>query len=86
MKSDDLKISLRVPCTECRDGIEAPFPIEYDALARRLAEAGWYLSVVTPPGRGKITFGALCKACAPRIYAPAVLAAAEEARKRLLAS
>lgn len=79
--------ALLVMCAHCGQGVEAPLPIHRDALDRLLAARGWFISVLTPPKQGGTTpmlLGALCNACAPNIFPPEVLKAAEERRQQLL--
>lgn len=79
--------ALLVMCVECGDGAELPLPIDGRLLAFHLAQRGWFVTVVSPPGQGIETpyvLGPLCAACAPKVYSPEVLAAAEERRQQLL--
>jgi hypothetical protein len=81
------KCALLVMCAHCGQGVEAPLPIDRDAFARLLAERGWFVSVLTPPSQDGTTpmlLGALCNTCAPNIFPPEVLKAAEERRQQLL--
>jgi hypothetical protein len=81
------KSALLVMCVQCGQGIEAPLPIERAALSHLLAQHGWFTSVLSPPGQGSdvpILFGALCTTCAPTVFPPEVLRAAEERRQKLL--
>lgn len=81
------KCTLLVMCVECGQGVEAPLPTDRDALARFLAQRGWFMSVLTPPGQGPetpILFGALCGTCAPKVFPPEVLKVAEERRQKML--
>jgi hypothetical protein len=85
----DVKFALLLMCVECGQGVEALFPIERDAVALLLAQHGWFVSVMTPPGQGPevpIVFGVLCDQCAPKVFPPEVMKAAEERRQQLLAT
>lgn len=73
-----------VMCLHCGQGTEAPLPFDRDGLARFLAQLGWYMSVLTPPGQVPVLFAALCSSCAPTVFPPAALKAAEEHRQSLL--
>lgn len=80
--------ALLVMCCECGEGVEAPLPTDRDAIARVLAQRGWFMSVLTPPGQGPevpIVVGALCASCAPRVLPPEILKVAEERRQKMLA-
>jgi hypothetical protein len=78
---------LQVSCVECRNAIAVSFPIGRQAFAHVVAKLGWYLSVLTPPGQpGLVLLGPVCNECAPRVYEPDLLKAAEEARLRLVAT
>ena len=79
--------ALLVMCVHCGQGTEAPLPTDRDAITLLLAQRGWFVSVLSPPGQGPevpILFGALCMTCAPTVFPPPVLKAAEEHRKRML--
>jgi hypothetical protein len=78
----DAKISLRVPCVECRDALVVPLPYAKDSIADLVDDHLWILSTLTPPGSKTIVLGLLCPRCAERIYPPEVLRAAEEARQK----
>jgi hypothetical protein len=81
--------ALLVLCVECGDGVEVPLPTYLDAIALVLAQRGWFMSVLTPPGQGPevpIVVGALCMNCAPRVFPPEIMKAAEERRLKLLES
>jgi hypothetical protein len=74
-------------CVQCGQGTEAPLPLDRDGVALFLAQIGWYVSVLTPPGQGPevpILLAALCPNCAPAIYPPEVMRVAEERRKQML--
>ena len=80
----ELSCSLLVLCVECGSGVEVPLPIDRDALARFLAQCGWFMAIMTGPGHLPILFGVLCPGCAPRVFSPEILRAAEERRQKLL--
>jgi hypothetical protein len=83
------KCSLLVMCLECGDGMEAELPLDQRSLTLLIARRGWYTSVLTPPGQGPevpLVFGVVCAACAPKVYPPEILMAAEERRKTYLAT
>lgn len=74
-------------CVHCGQGAEAPLPTDRDAIAYLLAQHGWFVSVLSPPGQGPevpILIGALCASCAPAVFPAEVLKAAEERRQKLL--
>ena len=74
-------------CVECGQGTELPLPIDSRSLAFRLAQMGWFIAVMSPPGQGPeapMIFGPLCAACAQQVYTPEVFAAAEQRRQQLL--
>lgn len=76
-----------VMCVQCGQGAEAPLPLDRDGTARFLAQIGWYVSVLTPPGQGPevpILLAALCLTCAQAVYPPEVLKVAEERRQQML--
>ncbi len=80
--------ALLVMCVECGQGVEAPLPTDRRAIARLLAQHGWFMSVLSPPGQGPetpILVGALCPTCAPNVFPPEVLRVAEERRQKMLA-
>lgn len=79
--------ALLVMCVHCGQGTEVPLPTDRDAIALRLAKVGWFTSVLSPPNRGPevpILVGALCATCAPTVFPPEVLRAAEEHRQKML--
>src|SRR5271167_578618 len=81
------KLALLVMCIECGAGVEALLPIEPRAIVLLLARHAWFMSVVSEPGpEVPIVFGALCAGCAPKVFPPEVLKAAEEQRQALLRS
>ena len=82
------KCALLVTCVECGEGVEVPLPTDHRAIALLLAQRGWHMSVLTPPGQGPepVVFGVLCNACAPKVYPPEVMKIAEERRRQLLAA
>jgi hypothetical protein len=76
-----------VLCVECGADIEVPLPMDQRSFALCLALRGWFVSVMTPPGQGPevpILFGALCTACAQKVYSPEIFKIAEERRQQLL--
>lgn len=76
-----------VMCVHCGQGTEAPLPFDHAGLSRFLAQIGWYVSVLTPPGQGPevpILLAALCGICAQAVFPPEVLKVAEERRQQLL--
>lgn len=80
------KCALLAMCVECGDGIEFPLPLDQRRLSLLLAQRGWFISVLNPPGQGVDTMilGPLCTACAQKIYPPEVFSAAEQRRQQLL--
>jgi len=81
--------TLLVMCCECGQGVEALLPTDRDTLARLLSKHGWFMAVMTPPRQGfetPIVMGALCGTCAPTVFPPEVMKAAEERRQMLLRS
>ena len=81
--------ALLVMCVECGRGVEAPLPTDRDILARFLAQHGWFMTVMAPPRQGPetpILLGALCGTCAPTVFPPEVMKAAEERRQLMLRS
>lgn len=82
--------ALLVMCVECGRGVDAPLPIDRDSLELLLARQGWFISLLTPPQDPKIgsptqLFAALCGTCAPTVFPPEVMKAAEERRQQMLA-
>ncbi len=76
-----------VMCLHCGQGIEVPLPFDREGLSRFLAQIGWYVSVLTPPGQPPevpILFAALCASCAQVAFPPEILKAAEEHRQQLI--
>jgi hypothetical protein len=80
----EVPCALLVMCSECGRGVEVPLPIDRDALARFLVLRAWFVSILTAPGQTPILFGAVCNECAPKVFSPEVLRAAEERRQKLL--
>lgn len=81
------RCALLVMCVECGRGAEPPLPIDRDGLALFLAQVSWHAVVMTPPGQGPevpVVIGALCTSCAPTVFPPEVMKAAEERRKQIL--
>lgn len=82
------KCALIVMCVECSDGAPVSLPMDREALALTLARRGWFEAVVPgPPGQGPevpILLGALCGACAPKIFPPEVLKGAEDRRQKIV--
>jgi hypothetical protein len=81
------KCTLLAMCVECGEGTELPLPIDGRALGFFLAQRGWFISVMSPPGQGAeapMVLGPLCTACAQKVYPPEVYAAAEQRRQQLL--
>lgn len=76
--------SILVMCGECGRGLEMPLPIDRDSFVRTLLQQSWLVSILTPPDRQPLLFGAICQECAPRIFPPEVLQAAEERRQQML--
>lgn len=79
-----LRCALLVMCGACGRGIEVPLPTDRDVLAHFLAQSAWFVSILTPPGQVPILFGALCGDCAPSVFPPEILRAAEEQRQKML--
>ena len=76
-----------VLCVECGAGAEVPLPMDQRSLAFHLAQRGWFVSVLTPPGHGPevpILFGGLCTSCAQTVYSPEVFKVADERRQQML--
>jgi hypothetical protein len=74
-------------CVQCGQGIEVLLPTNRDAIALLLAQRGWFVSILSPPKQvpeKPILFGALCTSCAPSVFPPEVLKAAEEHRQKML--
>ena len=83
----ELTCALLAMCVECGQGIELPLPVDQRKLALLLAQSGWFISVMTPPGQGSevpMLLGPLCTACAQQVYPPDVFKVAEERRQQLL--
>lgn len=79
--------ALLAMCVECGQGAEIPLPVDGRILGLLLAQRGWFISVMSPPGQGPETamlLGPLCPTCAQKIYPPDVLAMAEQRRQQLL--
>ena len=76
-----------VLCVECGDGAEVPLPMDQRLFAFCLAQRGWFVTTLTPPGQGPevpMLFGALCTACAQKVYSPEVFKTADERRQQML--
>jgi hypothetical protein len=83
----EIKLALLVTCVECGEGVEALLPIEHRTFELLLAQRGWFMSALSPPGRGPevpIVLGALCATCAPKVFPPEGLKALEERCQRIL--
>jgi hypothetical protein len=81
------KVALLVMCVECGDGVEAVLPIDHRAIELLLAQRGWHMSALTPPGQGPevpIVLCVLCSTCAPKMFPPEGVKALEERRQRIL--
>lgn len=81
------KCALLAMCVECGHGTEVPLPVDARWLAFYLAQSGWFISVLTPPGQGPevpTVLGPLCTDCAQKVYSPEVFKVAEERRQHLL--
>lgn len=81
------KCALLIMCEKCGEGVDALLPIEHRSIAILLAQRGWFMSVVSPPGQGPevpIVFAALCGTCAQQVFPPEVYKAAEARRQMLL--
>jgi len=60
---------LILACVECSDQKEFRWFFTHDEMVKELFDSGeWMLSIITPPGQGKITFAPLCGDCAKKIY------------------
>lgn len=78
-RTEDL--SLIFSCVECSDQKEFRWLPTHDEMVKEFFDAGeWMLSIITPPGQGKITFAPLCGDCAKKIYPKEAL---EEAHRML---
>ena len=78
---------LLVMCIECGQGVEVTLPTTRDAIARQLAQRGWFMSVLTPPGQGPgvpIVVATICAGCAATVYPPEVMKVAEARRLKML--
>ena len=74
-------LSLILSCVECSDQKEFRWFHTHDEAVKELFDSGeWMLSIITPPGSGKITFAPLCGDCAKKIYPKEAL---EEVRRML---
>ncbi len=73
-------------CVECGHGAELPLPFDQRALSIMLAQVGWFISVLSPPGQGsdRIVIGPLCGMCAQKIYPADMYKMAEQRRQQLL--
>lgn len=81
--------ALFMMCVECGQGIEVPLPLEQEAFAIVLAQQAWFVTVLAPTEGQPETLpvlAALCTTCAPTIFQPEVMRAAEERRQALLRS
>ena len=81
------RCTLLAMCVECGQGIELELPLDGRMLGFLLAQQGWFISVMNPPGQGPeapMVLGPLCTACAQQVYPPEVFAAAEQRRQQLL--
>ena len=79
--------TLLAMCVECGEGAELPLPIDQHILAFCLAQRGWFISVMSPPGQGSDTpmlLGPLCASCAQKVYPSDVFTVAEQRRQQLL--
>jgi hypothetical protein len=74
-------------CVECGQGVELLLPIDQRSLSAMLAQVGWFISVLSPPGQrpdASTVIGPLCAACAQQVYPPEIYKAAEQRRQQLL--
>jgi hypothetical protein len=74
-------------CVECGQGLELPLPVDAGLLAFFLAQNGWFISVLNPPGQAPevpMLLGPLCTPCAQEVYSPEMFKIAEERRQQLL--
>lgn len=81
------KAALLVLCMECGDRVEALMPIEHKAITILLAQRGWHMPMMRPPRQNPevpALFGVHCATCAPKLYPPEMLKAAEEHRQMIL--
>ncbi len=81
------RVDFRLGLPLGNQGIEVPLPFDREGLSRFLAQIGWYVSVLTPPGQPPevpILFAALCASCAQVAFPPEILKAAEEHRQQLI--
>lgn len=83
------KAEVLLMCVHCGQGIETSLPTDHAAIELLLAQRGWFVAFLSPPpppGKTpeKILFAPLCAPCAPTVFPPPALKAAEEHRKRLL--
>ncbi len=84
-----MKTQLAFQCTGpivegCAEDIWVPIdePLTLDSLSDFLAQHGWYLSVITPPGQGPtvpLTHATICRACAKTVM-PELVEAADRIR------
>jgi hypothetical protein len=80
------KCSMLALCVECGQGIELPLPFDQRGLSYMLAQVGWFISVLSPPGQQieRVVIGPLCGQCAQKVYPPEVYTMAEQRRQQLL--
>lgn len=80
------KCSMLAMCVECGQGIELPLPFDQRGLSYMLAQVGWFISVLSPPGQQieRMVIGPLCGQCAQKVYPPEVYLMAEQRRQQLL--
>lgn len=76
--------ALLVMCSECGRGVEVPLPMDRESLELFLILQTWFMGVFTSPGQVPIVFGALCGDCAPKVFSPEALRAAEAHRQKML--
>lgn len=72
-------MAARSRCLECST--------DRAAIERLLAQHGWFMSMMSPPGQGPdvpIVVGAVCGTCAPTVCPPEALKVAEERRLKIL--